>query len=89
MRIAYKGPGGARFELSEGAFCDQADGCVPSGSDAGSAAFGDLSGTLVIGDDGRYAVVVDRGASRSWLAIGIGLDLESFKDFAAHLVLVD
>lgn len=89
MRIAYTGPDGARFELSEGAFCDDADGCVPSGPDAGPAAFGGLSGTLVIGADGRYAVVVDRGADRSWVAIGVGLDVEVFKDFAASLVRVE
>jgi hypothetical protein len=89
MRIAYQGPGGARFELSEGAFCDDADGCVPSGPDAGSAAFGDQGGTLVIGTDGRYAVVVDRGADQSWVAIGVDLDVELFKDFAANLVRVE
>jgi hypothetical protein len=89
MRIAYKGPGGARFELSEGAFCEDADGCVPSGPDAGPAAFGDLTGTLVIGTDGRSAVVVDRGADQSWVAIGVDLDVEVFKDFAANLVRVE
>jgi hypothetical protein len=89
MRIAYQGPGGARFELSEGAFCNDADGCVPSGPDAGSAAFGDQTGTLVIGADGRYAVAVDRGAERSWVAIGVDLDVEVFKDFAASLVRVE
>jgi hypothetical protein len=89
MRIAYKGPGGARFELFEGAFCDETDGCVPDGPDAGPAAFGDLSGTLVIGADGRYAVVVDRGAARSWLAIGVDLDVDVFKGFAADLALVE
>jgi hypothetical protein len=89
MEIAYKGPGGARFELHEGAFCDLPEGCVPNGPDAGTAAFGDLSGTLVTGDDGSYAVVVDRGKSRSWLAVGVGLDLDTFKGFAADLSLVE
>jgi hypothetical protein len=89
MRIAYTGPGGARFELAEGAFCDDADGCVPSGADAGAAAFGDQTGTLVIGADGRYAVVVDRGADRSWVAIGVNLDVEVFKEFAANLIRVE
>jgi hypothetical protein len=89
MRIAYEGPGGARFELSEGAFCDEADGCVPDGPDAGPAAFGDMTGTLVIGEDGRYAVVVDRGAELSWVAIGVGLDVEVVKAFAADLVRVE
>lgn len=89
MEITYKGPGGARFELREGAFCDVPEGCVPGGPDAGDAAFGDLSGTLVTADDGRYAVVVDRGAARSWLAIGTALDVEVFKGFAADLALVE
>jgi len=89
MEIAYKGPGGARFELHEGAFCDLPEGCVPNGPDAGTAAFGDLSGTLVTGDDGSYAIVVDRGKARSWLAVGIGLDLDTFKGFAAALSLVE
>ncbi|MEA2579032.1 MAG: hypothetical protein QOD78_2620 [Chloroflexota bacterium] len=89
MEIAYNGPGGARFELHEGAFCDLPEGCVPNGPDAGTAAFGDLSGTLVTGDDGSYAVVVDRGKARSWLAVGVGLDLDTFKGFAAGLVLVE
>jgi hypothetical protein len=89
MEISYKGPGGARFELHEGAFCDLPEGCVPNGPDGGTAAFGDLSGTLVTGDDGSYAVVVDRGKARSWLAVGVGLDLDTFKGFAADLSLVE
>jgi hypothetical protein len=89
LQIAYKGPGGARFELHEGAFCDEGDGCAPDGPDSGSAAFGDLAGTLVIGRDGRHGVIVDRGAARSWLAIGTGLDAEVFKDFAADLVRIE
>lgn len=89
MEISYKGPGGATFELHEGAFCDLPEGCVPNGPDAGTAAFGDLSGTLVTGDDGSYAIVVDRGKARSWLAVGVGLDLDTFKGFAAALSLVE
>jgi hypothetical protein len=89
MEMFYRGPNGARFELHEGAFCDDADGCVPDGPDAGSAAFGDRSGTLVTASDGRHAVVVDRGDDISWLAIGDGLDVEAFKDLAASLVRVE
>ncbi len=88
LEIFYQGPGGARLELHEGGFCEEADGCVPDGPDAGTAAFGDQSGALVNAVDGRYAIVVDRGAARSWLAIGEGLDVETFKDLAAGLVLV-
>jgi hypothetical protein len=89
MEMFYRGPNGARFELHEGAFCDDGDGCVPDGPDAGSAAFGDQSGTLVNGSDGRFAVVVDRGDDISWLAIGDGVDVETFKDLAAALVRVE
>ena len=89
LEIAYQGPGGARFELSQGAFCNDDDGCVPNGDDGGSAAFGDQSGTFVTADDGRLAVVVDRGAERSWLAIGVGLDADAFRGFAAGLLRVE
>ena len=89
LEIAYQGPGGGRFELSQGAFCDADDGCVPDGDDGGSAAFGDQSGTFVTADDGRLAVVVDRGAERSWLAIGVGLDADAFRGFAADLLRVE
>jgi hypothetical protein len=85
MEIAYRGPGGARLELHQGAFCQAAAGCVPAGSDAGSAPFGDLTGTLVTGDDGSYSVVVDRGADRSWLAVGTGIDVDPFRSIVASL----
>ena len=89
MEMFYRGPNGARFELHEGAFCDAADGCVSAGTDAGSASFGDTSGTLVTGSDGRHAVAVDRGDDISWLAIGDGLDVEAFKDLAAAMLRVE
>ena len=89
MEMFYKGPNGARLELYEGAFCDDADGCVPAGSDAGSATFGDRSGTLVTADDGRHAIVVDRGEDISWLAIGEEMDAAAFQDLVAALVRVE
>ena len=88
VEIAYKGPGGARFELHEGAFCSAADGCVPAGSDAGDAAFGDRTGTLVTLDGGGWAVVVDRGKSISWLAVGTGMDRASFERLAGAVSIV-
>ena len=72
--ISYKGPGGAGLTLSEGAFCADGSGCVPSGSDAGQASFGAMSGTLVATDAGGYAIVVARGSSPSWLMVTSGLD---------------
>lgn len=85
LKITYKGPGGVRLDLSQGAFCSASDGCVPSGSDTGPAAFGDLSGTLVSLDDGNYSIVVDRGERLSWLATGIGLEADVFRDIVAGL----
>lgn len=89
VEITYRGPGGARFELHEGAFCAAADGCVPSGADVGDAAFGDQSGTLIATDDGGWALVVEAGAPISWLAIGTGVDEDAFRAFTAGLAVVD
>ncbi len=83
--ISYKGPAGATFALSEGAFCQDASGCVPSGSDAGDAAFGSMSGTLVALDGGDWAIVVDRGAALSWLLVTHGLDRATATSLAAAL----
>jgi hypothetical protein len=88
MEIVYRGPGGARFGLQEGAFCHEGGDCVPDGTDVGAAAFGDREGTLVAADDGSWAVTVDRGLSPSWLATGSGLDEAAFRAHAEALALV-
>ena len=88
VEIAYRGPGGARLELHEGAFCAEGDGCVPSGTELGDAPFGDRTGTLVALDDGGFALVVDRGEKTSWLAIGTGMDEAAFRKIAAALAPV-
>ncbi|HWP64107.1 MAG TPA: hypothetical protein VNO86_11620 [Candidatus Binatia bacterium] len=89
LEIAYTGPAGARLEIREGAFCTEASGCVPSGTDRGEAAFGDRTGTLVELDGGGWAIVVDRGARISWLAVGEGLTETEFIDLVARFALVD
>ena len=89
LTIAYRGPGGATFELREGTACQSPDDCVPDGPDAGESAFGDRDGVLVVGADGRYAVVVDRGAAISWVAIGSDMDVEDLQSYAAALIPVD
>jgi hypothetical protein len=88
VEIAYRGPGGARLELHEGAFCAEGDGCVPPGTELGDAPFGDRTGTLVALDDGGFALVVDRGEKVSWLAIGTGVDEATFRKIAAALAPV-
>ena len=35
LAIAYRGPGGARFSLDEGAWCTDGSGCVPAGTEIG------------------------------------------------------
>jgi hypothetical protein len=72
--VSYKGPAGATLALSEGAYCADAGGCVPSGIEAGDAAMGPLAGTFVALDDGGFAIVVDRGAALSWLLETHGVD---------------
>ncbi len=88
MEIGYHGPGGAKLMLREGSFCTDADGCVPSGSDAGSAAFGDQDGTLIAASDGSWAIVVDQAQKPSWLIEGSGLDQAAFTKIAGALVAI-
>lgn len=89
LEISYEGPSGARLELRQGAFCGDANGCVPDGSDAGEAVFGDMDGALVALDDGGWAVAVDRGASISWLAIVSGADEAAARAIVEGLIPVD
>lgn len=88
MVISYRGPGGARFELREGAFCSEEDGCVPNGLDLGASPFGDRTGTLIAADDGSWANVVDAGDPIAWMAVGSGIEEDDFRAFTAGLVLV-
>jgi hypothetical protein len=89
LDITYRGPAGSTLALQQGAFCDTADGCVPDGTDAGDAPFGDQTGTFVQLEDGGWAIVVDRGVSPSWLVVGHGMDEPTFRTFAADLARLD
>jgi hypothetical protein len=86
--IPYNGPGEARLELSEGAFCGEPDGCVPEGTEVGNGLFGDREGAVVAATDGSWAISVDRGAPISWVLVGSGLDETSFRDLAGSLAQV-
>jgi hypothetical protein len=85
LDITYVRRGDGTLELRQGAIGDD----VPSGTDAGDAAFGDQTGTFVRLDDGGWAVVVDGGANPSWVAIGDGMDEQTFRTFAADLARLD
>lgn len=89
MEISYKSRAGDTLALSEGAFCPATDGCVPSGTDVGDAAFGPLAGTLVALDDEGWAIVVDRGAQLSWLLEVHGVDEATARAFGAALAVVE
>jgi hypothetical protein len=86
--IGYKGPAGATIELSEGAFCADATGCLPSGTDGGEAPLGPMTGTLVRLAAGGSAVVVDRGLNPSWQLVTHGLDEATSLAFAAAVAAV-
>jgi hypothetical protein len=86
--ISYKGPNGATLTLSEGSFCADDSGCVPSGSEVGSASFGSLDGTLVASDGGGYSIVADRGQTPSWLMTTTGLDQATSTALGASLAHV-
>jgi hypothetical protein len=89
--ISYKGPDGATVTLSEGSWCTDPNGCVPTGPDSGSAPFGSLSGVVydlsASGGTG-WAVVVDGGQAPSWMLEVHGLDQPSTLALAAALVEV-
>lgn len=85
MEISYQGPGDARITLRQGAFCTDGGGCVPSGREAGETAFGDRIGTLLASNDGSWSVIVEPGATPSWLLTVTGLDEASARTIAASL----
>lgn len=88
LEITYDGPGDDGITLRQGAFCAEADGCVPAGREVGTSAFGDRIGALIAGDDGTWAVVVDRGANPSWLLEVSGLDEATARSVAEQLLTV-
>jgi hypothetical protein len=88
LLISYKGPDGATLSLSEGAWCTDASGCVPSGDDLGNAALGPMSGTLIGVNGGGYAVSVGGGQPTSWLLETQGVDQATTVELAAAAVAV-
>ena len=92
LQISYKGPGGAKFSLQEGAFCTGGLSlCSSHDSVIGPASFGDLSGSLdALGPtpaDG-YAIYVEPGTRKGYTITGTGMSRDAFAAIAAGVVKV-
>jgi hypothetical protein len=87
--VTYRGPGDARIELREGAYCTAGgSACSPRDHDLGTASFGDLPGELVTlgpNESDGFAIYVDPGAAPSWAITGTGMDQTAFTAIAAAL----
>src|SRR4051812_32569158 len=88
LEIAYKGPGGARIELHEGAFCTDTNGCVPDGVERDAGQFGDRDAQVVATPDGAVAVVSDRGEQISWVALATGVAESDVRDYLSSLARI-
>lgn len=90
MDISYRGPGGQRIEIRQGAFCDDASGCPPSGSDVGPARFGDRAARLYEtgATPGTPIVFAAGGGSIGWEAVGIGMDGTTLAAYTAAFAKV-
>ncbi|MFL5681328.1 MAG: hypothetical protein ACJ77B_12085 [Chloroflexota bacterium] len=88
VEIAYKGPGGARIELHEGAFCTDSNGCVPDGVERDRGQFGDRDAQVFATPDGAVSVVADRGEQISWVALATGVAESDVRDYLSSLAMV-
>lgn len=87
IEIAYRGPGGARLEIRQGAYCGADPGCIPDGPDAGPASFGDRPARLVDLGGGRWLIVAE-GDTVDWEVRTSGLDQTMATAVAADFVRV-
>lgn len=87
LAIAYKGPGGQRIEVREGAYCAGIEGCIPTGPDAGTASFGGRPARLVDVGGGAWLVVAE-GGDINWEAKGTGMDGAALAGFTAAFARV-
>ena len=90
LSITYKGPDGARLAIREGGYCVGHPDCVPAGTDAGAARFGDRDARLLdLGNGSWLVVVVPAGADVDWQAVGTGMDGAALGAFTAAFARVD
>ncbi|MCI0582155.1 MAG: hypothetical protein L0227_04530 [Chloroflexi bacterium] len=90
LEVTYRGPGDVRLLIVEGNVCEGSDveTCAPRDAVVGPAAFGDREGEL--GRLGNSLVLdVDRGATPTWRATGLGLSEDAFRGLGAALIQVE
>ncbi len=92
LQISYKGPGGAKISLQEGAFCTGGLSlCSSHDSVVGPASFGDLPGTLdALGPTATfgYAIYIEPGTRKGYTITGTGMSQDAFTAIAAGLIKV-
>ena len=90
LSITYRGPAGARLVVQEGSYCAGVPDCIPSGTDAGSARFGERDARLLDLGSGSWAVVIaSAGVVVSWQATGSGMDGPALAGYTAAFARVD
>jgi hypothetical protein len=90
LSITYRGPAGARIVVREGGYCTGVPGCVMTGTDAGSARFGDLDARLLDQGDGSWLVFAPSGTGGdvAWQATGSGMDGPTLAGYTASFARV-
>jgi hypothetical protein len=90
LSITYRGPGGAHIVIQEGNYCAGASDCVPTGTDAGGARFGDRDARLLdLGGGTGVVLVVPAGADAGWQATGSGIDGPALAAYTAAFARVE
>ncbi len=89
LSITYRGSGSARIVVREGGYCAGVPDCIPTGTDSGSARFGDQDARLLDPGDGSWVVVVaSTGGDVAWQATGTGMDGPTLAGYTAAFARV-
>lgn len=90
LSITYRGPAGARLVVREGSYCAGVPNCIPSGTDAGSARFGERDARLLdLGSGSWLVVVASAGVDVGWQATGSGMDGPALAGYTSAFARVD
>jgi len=89
LSITYRGPEGAHLAVREGAYCAGLPDCIPTGTEAGSARFGDRDARLLdLGSGSWLVAAVAEGGDVNWQATGSGMDGAVLAGFTAAFARV-